>query len=90
MAGKGKFSFIVWTLESDSNTFFSHAEKEQMIHGQLASAVNFFYSQHDQHFKLLNTARLILIPKKEVTKKLSDFRPISLTHSIAKLISKVL
>jgi hypothetical protein len=32
-------------------------KKEQMIHGQLASAVNFFYSQHDQHFKLLNTAR---------------------------------
>jgi hypothetical protein len=37
---KELFSFLVWTLESDSNTFFSHAEKEQMIHGQLATSVS--------------------------------------------------
>jgi len=33
---------------------------------------------------------MVLLPKKEDAQMLTDFRPISLTHSIAKLISKIL
>uniref|UniRef100_A0A453F5J4 Uncharacterized protein n=1 Tax=Aegilops tauschii subsp. strangulata TaxID=200361 RepID=A0A453F5J4_AEGTS len=38
----------------------------------------------------LNTALVSLIPKKDGADKISDFRPISLIHSMAKLIAKVL
>ena len=48
------------------------------------------YQQHDQHLKQLNNAHIILIPKKADPLCLGDFRPISLTNSIAKLISKIL
>jgi len=38
----------------------------------------------------MNSAVITLIPKKETPETISDFRPISLIHSFAKLISKVL
>jgi hypothetical protein len=38
----------------------------------------------------LNGALFTLIPKKEVAELPSDYRPISLIHSFAKIISKVL
>jgi hypothetical protein len=53
-------------------------------------AVNFFYQMHEQHFSQLNTAHVVLLPKKPDARGILDFRPISLTHSIAKLISKLL
>jgi hypothetical protein len=56
----------------------------------LMAAVNYFYNQHDQHFKQLNSAHVVLIPKKMEAWTLSDYRPISLSHSIAKLVSKLL
>jgi len=45
---------------------------------------------HDQHFSQLNTAHLVLIPKKADAKWINDFRPISLTHSFGKIVSKLL
>ncbi|WVZ98186.1 hypothetical protein U9M48_043655 [Paspalum notatum var. saurae] len=54
------------------------------------AAVNYFYQMHDQHFNKLNSAHICLIPKSSEAVQISDFRPISLTHSIAKIISKVL
>jgi hypothetical protein len=39
---------------------------------------------------MLNGALLTLLPKKEFAKQPEDFRPISLIHSFAKLVSKVL
>jgi hypothetical protein len=53
-------------------------------------AINYFYQQHEQHFSLLNSAHVVLLPKKADAKCVADYRPISLTHSIAKLISKLL
>jgi hypothetical protein len=32
----------------------------------------------------------VLIPKKECPKRISKYRPISLTHSFAKLVTKIL
>jgi hypothetical protein len=41
-------------------------------------------------FAILNTANVVLIPKKDGAGSVSDFRPISLIHSFAKIIAKVL
>jgi len=56
----------------------------------LLAAANYFYSNHDQHFNLLNNANIVLLPKKEDASTVGDFRPISLSHSVAKIISKML
>lgn len=61
-----------------------------IIKDDLIAAVNFFYAQHDHHFKHINSAHVVLIPKKSDALSVSDFRPISLTHSVAKLISKLM
>lgn len=41
-------------------------------------------------FNLVNSANVILIPKKERSMQVGDYRPISLIHTIAKILSKVL
>lgn len=61
-----------------------------VIKDDLMAALQYFYQLHDQHLLHLNTAHLVLIPKKPDAKAIGDFRPISLTHSISKLFSKVL
>ena len=61
-----------------------------IIKEDLIAAVIFFFGQHDQHFKHLNSAHVVLIPKKSDANCVKDFRPISLTHSVAKLISKLM
>lgn len=53
-------------------------------------AIEYFHNQHDQHLSHLNTAHIVLIPKKADAKSISDFRPISRTHSVAKIFSKLL
>jgi hypothetical protein len=49
------------------------------------STVDYFFQMHDQH-----TAHIVLIPKVPDAKCVGDFRPISLIHTVAKLISKIL
>jgi hypothetical protein len=61
-----------------------------VIKEDVLQAVNYFYSRHDQHFNLLNNARIVLLPKKTDATCVGDFRPISLSHSVTKLISKLL
>ena len=43
-----------------------------------------------RNLKLLNSAYLTLIPKKPEALEAKDFRPISLVHSFAKLVTKLL
>jgi hypothetical protein len=43
-----------------------------------------------RNLQLLNTALLTLLPKKEDAVQVKDFRPISLIHSFAKLVTKLL
>ncbi|WVZ62397.1 hypothetical protein U9M48_012153 [Paspalum notatum var. saurae] len=56
----------------------------------LLEAVNSFFLLRDHQFKFLNSAHIVLLPKTVDAKRISDFHPISLTHSIAKIISKLL
>lgn len=61
-----------------------------MIKNDIMQALDFFYHMHDHQFARLNTAHVVLVPKKADARCIGDFRPISLTHSIAKLFSKIL
>lgn len=62
----------------------------EIIKEDLKLAVQYFYNQHGQHFNLLNSAHIVLSPKTAEAKKIGDFRPISLTSSVVKIISKML
>jgi hypothetical protein len=62
----------------------------QIVKHDILAAINYFSQQHSQHLKQLNSAHMVLLPKKLDAETLQDFRPISLTHSIAKLLSKLL
>jgi len=49
-----------------------------------------FYDHRTNSPALLNSANVVLIPKKEGAESIGDYRLISLIHGIAKLISKLL
>uniref|UniRef100_A0A453CMQ0 Uncharacterized protein n=1 Tax=Aegilops tauschii subsp. strangulata TaxID=200361 RepID=A0A453CMQ0_AEGTS len=49
-----------------------------------------FYCIAGNNLATLNSALVVWIPKKDGAATVSDYRPISLVHSIAKLITKVL
>jgi hypothetical protein len=45
------------------------------------NVVHHFFIQNQQDLNLLNQAFIMLVPKKNHPHRVSDFRPISLTHS---------
>jgi len=56
----------------------------------IVNAANAFHSLRTNSLALLNSANVVLIPKKDGAEAITDFRPISLIHSFAKIIAKVL
>jgi len=61
-----------------------------IIRFDLTAAFNQLYNMNSQNLDLLNSANIILIPKKPDAIKVSDYRPISLIHNIVKIFSKLL
>jgi hypothetical protein len=53
------------------------------------TAVHQFYDMNQQGLHFLNQALVVLIPNKDDPQKITDYKPINLLHSFAKLISKV-
>jgi hypothetical protein len=53
-------------------------------------ALQQFYDMNQQDFHYLNQALVVLISKKPNAEKISDFRPMSLIHSFARLVYKLL
>jgi hypothetical protein len=45
---------------------------------------------HVSHLQWLNSANIVLLPKKEVADEISEYRHIDLIHAIAKIITKIL
>lgn len=62
----------------------------QIIKVDVMAAISAVWRRDFRNFMLLNTAFVTLIPKKEGADHAKDFRPISLIHSFAKLIMKIL
>ena len=54
------------------------------------ATMNSIHAARCVNLDLLNSANVILIPKKEGAENITDYRPISLIHSVAKLLTKVL
>lgn len=53
-------------------------------------AINSFSNSPRQSFRCLNNAYIILLPKIQSPREAKDYRPITLVHSFAKLLSKLL
>jgi mannosylglycoprotein endo-beta-mannosidase len=61
-----------------------------IIKSDVMRVIQCFDELHVQDFHWLNSANIALLPKKEGAEEITDFRPISLIHAIAKLIAKML
>jgi hypothetical protein len=61
-----------------------------IIKDDVIKAANAFYSLRVGNLDILNSTNVVLIPKKEGAKSITDFRPISLLHSFTKIIAKLL
>lgn len=56
----------------------------------MVSVFSKFHDMNKTQFHKINTANAILLPKNGEATKIGDFRLISLIHSLAKLITKLL
>jgi mannosylglycoprotein endo-beta-mannosidase len=54
------------------------------------AAIHAFYDLRCRDLNLLNKVAIVLLPKKEGAEDVRNFRPISLIHAVAKIITKVL
>lgn len=61
-----------------------------IIKSDVMAALAAVQSGNFRNLQLLNTALLTLLPKKEDAVMVKDFRPISLIHSFAKLVTKLI
>jgi hypothetical protein len=61
-----------------------------IIKGDIMAAISAIWSRKFMGFGALNTAYITLLPKKVDVEQPKDFRPISLVHSFAKLVTKLL
>ena len=70
----GKFYKVCWPI----------------IKQDIMAAASAVWSRNFNNFELLNSAFITLLPKKDDVTSIRDYRPISLVHSFAKLITKLL
>jgi hypothetical protein len=56
----------------------------------LPAAMNLMHELKGKHWNLLNSASIVLLPKKNEPLDARDYRPVSLMHSVSKLLCKML
>lgn len=61
-----------------------------IIKAEVLAAVQQFFHGDNRSFELLNEALITLLPKEEDAVDIGDYWPISLLHSFAKIIAKIL
>jgi hypothetical protein len=61
-----------------------------IIKEDIMAAISIVWSRKLVNFGILNSAYITLLPKREDVDQPKDFRPISLVHSFAKLVTKLL
>jgi hypothetical protein len=75
-------------LDDFIDLFFSQCWS--IIKAYLLQAVHHCLLLNQQGLHMLNQAYIVLIPKKAFPERVSDYMPISLVHSFAKIITKIL
>ena len=70
----GKFYQVCWPI----------------IKPEIMIAISAIWSRKFNNFEVLNSAYITLLPKKIDAASIRDFRPISLVHSFAKLLTKLM
>jgi hypothetical protein len=60
------------------------------IKDDIVAVFNSFWELDRRSFHMLNTANMVLLRKTSSLSRLKDYRPISLMHSVGKLVAKVL
>jgi mannosylglycoprotein endo-beta-mannosidase len=68
----------------------THAVCCPIIKDDVMAAISAVWSRKTVNLGVLNSSYITLLPKKEDADQLKDFRPISLVHSFAKLVTKLL
>jgi hypothetical protein len=61
-----------------------------IVKSNVIQAVHQLSQLRGNTFNLLNTANIVLLPKKERVECIGDYKPISLVHCVAKIFSKIL
>jgi hypothetical protein len=74
----------------DGFTRVSYRAYWDIIKQEIVASFHCFYNLTKGPLPKLNGALLTLLPKNEVSEQPEDYRSISLIHSFAKLVSKVL
>jgi hypothetical protein len=74
----------------DGFTGFFYKTCWEIIKHEVVQAFQCIHNQTTRPLFKLNGALLTLIPKKLIVELPNEFRPISLIHSFAKLVTKVL
>jgi hypothetical protein len=62
----------------------------QVIRHDVMAEILAFYDLRCHDLNLLNKAVIVLLPNKEGAEDVRDFQPISMIHTVAKIITKVL
>jgi hypothetical protein len=79
-----------WVLGPDGFTGRFYRTCWSIIKEDSLRALDAIYRGHVFKFRLLNSAFITLLPKKMDAVQVKDFRPISLIHSFAKLVIKIM
>jgi hypothetical protein len=61
-----------------------------IIKEDVMAALHILFTLNSQGLEMFNSANIVLLPKKSEASRVTDFRPISLIHSIAKIFLKLL
>jgi hypothetical protein len=60
------------------------------IKEDLMRVINLFSNLHYEKIHWLNSANIVLLPKKDGAESITDFRPVSLIHAVAKIVTKMM
>jgi hypothetical protein len=61
-----------------------------IVKPEIMHVLHSFHTLRAAHLHWINSANIALIPKKDGAEDISDYRPISLIHAIAKYIAKMM